>query len=79
MEVSSEEEVESGTNTHTAHLFPALLCAGDAHGGSSSGRKRSEWRCPGQRAGCRRRESGPRYFVSMVVGEVMLAGFDLFA
>ena len=79
MKVSSEEEVESGTNTHIAHLFPALLCAGDAHVGSSSGRKRGAWRCPGQRVGCRRREGGPRHFVSMAVGEVMLAGFDLFA
>ena len=35
MEVSSEEEVESGTNTHTAHLFPALLWAGDAHVGAA--------------------------------------------
>ena len=71
--------MESGTNTNTAHLFPALLCAGDAHVGSSSGRKRSAWRCPGQRAGRRRREGGPRHFVSMAVGEVMLAGFDSIA
>ena len=64
---------------HTAHLFPALLCARDAHMGSSSGRKRGEWRCPGQRAGCRRREGGPHHFVSMAVGEVALVGFNLFS
>lgn len=71
--------MEPGTDRHTAHLFPASLCARDAHMGSRSGRKGGAWRCPGQRAGCRRRECGPHHFVSMAVGEVMPVGFDLFS